>query len=116
MDITAISRYISLILRHHPEVIGITVAYEGAWADTAALLSGVQRRYPQLDMALLEYIVATDKKQRYSFSADKPASAPIRGIPSRLTWDSRRRFRRSFSTTARQRTPRLPFSGKACGA
>lgn len=39
MNLTAISRYISLILRHKPEVIGITLDEHG-WADVDALIRG----------------------------------------------------------------------------
>ena len=62
------SKYISLILRHQPEVIGITLDEHG-WADTDALIEGVNRTYP-LTMEILEEIVRTDEKQRYSFNED----------------------------------------------
>ena len=63
------SKYISLILRHKPEVIGITLDEHG-WANVAELIEGVSRTHP-LDMETLERIVAEDEKQRYSFSEDK---------------------------------------------
>ena len=63
------SKFISLILRHRPEVIGITLDEHG-WASVAELLAGISRTRP-LDMAGLEEIVRTDEKQRYSFNADK---------------------------------------------
>ncbi len=63
------SKYISLILRHKPEVIGITLDEHG-WADVDALIEGVNRTHP-LDMERLERIVAEDEKQRYSFNEDK---------------------------------------------
>ena len=63
------SKYISLILRHKPEVIGITLDEHG-WANVGELLAGVSRTHP-LDMAGLEEIVRTDEKQRYSFNEDK---------------------------------------------
>ena len=63
------SKFISLILRHKPEVIGITLDEHG-WANVDALIAGVNRTKP-LDMAGLEEIVRTDEKQRYSFNADK---------------------------------------------
>lgn len=62
-------KYISLILRHKPQVIGITLDEHG-WADVGELLEGVSRTHP-LDMAGLEKIVAEDNKQRYSFNEDK---------------------------------------------
>ena len=64
-----ISRFISLILRHKPETIGITLDEHG-WTDTARLIAGIRNHYP-LDMALLEEIVREDDKGRYSFNADK---------------------------------------------
>ena len=63
------SRFISLILRHKPEIIGITLDEHG-WADVEALIRGISACQP-LDMAMLERIVAEDDKQRYSFNADK---------------------------------------------
>ena len=63
------SKFISLILRHRPEVIGITLDEHG-WASVDELLAGISRTRP-LDMAGLEEIVRTDEKQRYSFNADK---------------------------------------------
>ena len=63
------SKYISLLLRHKPETIGITLDEHG-WANVDELIEGVSRTYP-LDMAALELIVAEDEKQRYSFNEDK---------------------------------------------
>ena len=63
------SKYISLILRHKPEVIGITLDEHG-WANVDELIEGVNRTH-RLDMAMLEDIVRTDEKQRYSFNEDK---------------------------------------------
>ncbi len=62
------SKYISLILRHHPEVIGITLDEHG-WADAEQLIRGVQRTRT-FDREMLKEIVRTDEKQRYSFSPD----------------------------------------------
>ena len=68
-DLTKISKYISLILRHKPEVIGIQLDANG-WANVEALLSGIGRKYP-IDFEVLEEIVRTDNKQRYSFNENK---------------------------------------------
>lgn len=65
------SKFLSLILRHKPEVIGITLDRNG-WADVSELISGVNKSDKYLlDMKTLEEIVRTDEKQRYSFSTDK---------------------------------------------
>lgn len=63
------SKYISLILRHKPEVIGITLDEHG-WANVEELIAGIQKTQ-HMDRALLEEIVQTDLKQRYSFNEDK---------------------------------------------
>ena len=63
------SKYISLILRHKPETIGITLDEHG-WANVSELIAGVNKTHP-LDTEILERIVAEDEKQRYSFNVDK---------------------------------------------
>ena len=64
------SKSISLVLRHQPEVIGITLDEHG-WADVQELIDGINRSEGHtLDMELLEKIVRTDEKQRYSFNED----------------------------------------------
>lgn len=68
-DLIKISRFISLILRHKPEVAGVVLDKNG-WADVDELILGVSKTHI-LDMALLEDIVASDDKQRYSFNEDK---------------------------------------------
>ena len=65
-----LSKFLSLILRHHPETVGITLDPHG-WADVDELILKVNQagRYA-LDKVLLEEIVRTDNKQRYSFNGD----------------------------------------------
>ena len=68
MGYTKVSRFISLILRHKPETIGITLDAHG-WANVNELIKGISKKYP-IDMDILEEIVRTDEKQRYSFNED----------------------------------------------
>ena len=64
------SRFISLILRHKPETIGITLDEHG-WADVQELIDGVDKTEGHtLDREILEEIVRSDEKQRYSFNED----------------------------------------------
>ena len=69
MTLTQTSRYISLILRHKPETIGITLDEHG-WANVDELIAGVNKTHP-LTMELLKEIVRSDEKQRYSFNEDE---------------------------------------------
>lgn len=64
------SKFISLILRHKPETIGISLDEHG-WVDVQELIDGINASgSDHLDMDLLEEIVRTDEKQRYSFNED----------------------------------------------
>ena len=58
-------KFIAFILRHHPEAIGIKLDEHG-WAQTEDLISGIAKSR-KFDMQMLEEIVRTDEKQRYSF-------------------------------------------------
>ena len=69
MSVRDTSKYLCLILRHKPETIGITLDAHG-WANVNDLIKGVNKTH-KLDMEMLEEIVATDDKQRYSFNEDK---------------------------------------------
>lgn len=61
-----LSKYISFILRHHPEAAGIALDDHG-WADVDELIAGVSKTHP-ITREVLEDIVRTDSKQRYAFS------------------------------------------------
>ncbi|WP_026506531.1 RNA 2'-phosphotransferase [Butyrivibrio sp. MC2013] len=63
-----ISKFISLILRHKPEVIGISIDEHG-WANVDDLIAGVSKTMP-LSVEELEDIVKTDNKNRYCFNED----------------------------------------------
>lgn len=64
-----VSRFLCFILRHKPDAVGITLDEHG-WASTRELIHAVSRTHP-LDMEMLEEIVRTDDKMRYSFNEDK---------------------------------------------
>lgn len=66
MKLTEISRFLSLVLRHKPEIIGITLDEHG-WADVEKLIEGISKTRP-FNQEILEEIVRTDDKQRYSFN------------------------------------------------
>lgn len=66
---TKLSKFLSLLLRHHPEIAGIQLDEHG-WADVDDLLAGMNNKGRRIDEALLDEIVASDAKSRYSFSPD----------------------------------------------
>ncbi len=69
MSLNDISKFISLILRHKPETIGISLDEHG-WANVDELIEGISKTN-DFNMEMLEEIVRTDNKQRYSFNDDK---------------------------------------------
>jgi len=69
MSLNETSKFIALILRHKPEVIGIKLDEHG-WANVDELIAGIAKTRT-FDKAMLEEIVRTDSKQRYSLNEDK---------------------------------------------
>ncbi len=88
----------SLILRHKPEIIDISLDEHG-WAAVNELINGIARNNEGFDMATLEEIVKTDNKQRYSFNADKTLIRANQGhsIPVDVEFGRERAARVSLS-------------------
>jgi len=66
-QITHISKFLSLVLRHQPETIGIQLDQNG-WADIEELLDRAKKHGIQFDRELLNHIVATNSKKRFAFN------------------------------------------------
>jgi putative RNA 2'-phosphotransferase len=64
-----LSKFLSLILRHEPERVGLELDAAG-WAGVAELLAAVNRHGVSLTLEQLQHIVATSDKKRYAFSED----------------------------------------------
>lgn len=61
-----ISKFLSLVLRHQPQKINITLD-ENGWTDVETLITQANKAGIQLDQTLLKYIVETNPKQRFTF-------------------------------------------------
>ncbi|TAE18246.1 MAG: RNA 2'-phosphotransferase [Bacteroidetes bacterium] len=61
-----LSRFLSLVLRHKPEEIGITLDAQG-WVAVDTLLQALNDRKHPIDRAKLEQIVAENNKKRFAF-------------------------------------------------
>ena len=68
-DDVSLGRFISLILRHKPETIGIKLDGEG-WADVDELIAGINAAGHTIDRETLERIVRENNKKRYTLSSD----------------------------------------------
>src|SRR6478672_11499013 len=63
------SKFLSLVLRHEPELIGITLD-EAGWVAVDELLAGCARQGRAISRAELAEIVRTSDKQRFALSED----------------------------------------------
>ena len=66
---TEISKFLSFVLRHSPDAIGITLDLEG-WTDIAALIAAAAKDGKQLDRDLIQAVVTISDKKRFAISED----------------------------------------------
>ncbi|WP_298509637.1 RNA 2'-phosphotransferase [uncultured Kordia sp.] len=65
-----ISKFLSYVLRHNPDKLGITLD-ENGWTSVAILLEKINVGEYSLSMETLEEVVATNNKKRFAFNEDK---------------------------------------------
>lgn len=65
---TKISRFLSLILRHAPETVGLTLE-ENGWVKVDDLIRACRRNGKEITLAELREVVAANDKKRFSFDA-----------------------------------------------
>jgi putative RNA 2'-phosphotransferase len=65
-----ISKFLSLVLRHHPEKIGIALD-ENGWADVDELLSKMTAAGTAINKEILNEVVITNDKQRFAFNSNQ---------------------------------------------
>ena len=63
------SKFLSLVLRHQPETIGITLDDAG-WVTVEELLTALARHGRALTREQLNFVVENNDKQRFAFSDD----------------------------------------------
>src|SRR4051812_22058414 len=66
---TRISKFLSLVLRHEPEKVGLKLDPEG-WVEVEALLAGCRERGMGMSREDLEEVVASNAKKRFALSED----------------------------------------------
>ena len=62
----SISKFLSLVLRHRPETIGIQLD-EAGWADVNELLAAMKQNGRELSPSMLKTLVSQNDKQRFDF-------------------------------------------------
>jgi putative RNA 2'-phosphotransferase len=66
---TRVSKFLSLVLRHKPEEIGLQLNDEG-WVPIEDLINNSKRKGFELTVELIKRIVEDNDKKRFSFSED----------------------------------------------
>ena len=66
MDMKKVSINLSYMLRHSTDPLYINL--EGGWADVQTIINSIKEKYPEVNIDILEQIVADDTKGRYSFN------------------------------------------------
>jgi putative RNA 2'-phosphotransferase len=65
-EIIRTSKFLSLVLRHQPERVGLKLDSAG-WTTVTELLEAVNRHGVALTLEQLKHIVATSDKKRFAF-------------------------------------------------
>ena len=76
-DIEA-SKFMSYVLRHNPNAIGLNVDNEG-WVEINALIEGTQLANKNFDLALIKKIVLENDKKRFVISDDELRIRAVQG-------------------------------------
>ncbi|XVN13483.1 RNA 2'-phosphotransferase [Pseudomonas corrugata] len=63
------SKFLSYVLRHEPQAIGLQLDSEG-WADIESLIAGAAEDGRPLNMDLIQAVVSSSDKKRFSLSDD----------------------------------------------
>ncbi|AKA21818.1 RNA 2'-phosphotransferase [Pseudomonas chlororaphis] len=75
------SKFLSYVLRHEPQAIGLELDSEG-WARIDALIDGAAREGRQLTPELIAEVVASNDKKRFALSADQQRIRAVQGHSS----------------------------------
>lgn len=68
-SLVSIGKFLSYVLRHKPESIGIQLDNNG-WVDIDVLIAACNKHNHKIDKQIIEKIVQTNDKKRYAISSD----------------------------------------------
>lgn len=67
--LTKVSKYLSFVLSHHPEAIGVTLDAEG-WLDVEELVTAANEAGKSITLDQVKEIIATSEVKRFTMSED----------------------------------------------
>lgn len=73
-----LSRYLSYVLRHEPQTIGLQLEKDG-WADIDSLIAGAGRDGRAIDLSMIRAVVETSPKKRFALSDDFQRIRAVQG-------------------------------------
>lgn len=76
--LTDSSKFLSFVLRHEPQSIGLALDSEG-WANMDALIAAAGQHGRSLDRPLIEQVVSTSDKKRFALSTDDACIRAVQG-------------------------------------
>jgi len=80
--LTEVSKFLSFVLRHEPQAIGLTLDVEG-WGSVNALLAGAAQQGQALTRELIEQVVVTSDKKRFELSDGGQRIRAVQGHSTR---------------------------------
>ncbi len=109
-----VSKFLSYVLRHQPESIGLTLDSEG-WANLDSLIACAAKKGRILDLPLIRLVVENSDKKRFSISDDGGYIRAVQGHSSKQVDISyEEQTRHSIFTMARQHVLSLQLIKTDC--
>jgi putative RNA 2'-phosphotransferase len=81
-----LSRFLSLVLRHKPEIIGLKLNTNG-WVDTDNLVSAMKSKETDFNFDTLDEIVRNNDKKRFEYNTDKSQIRACQGHSQEVDLD-----------------------------
>ena len=88
-DLTALSRFLAYVLRHHPAAIGVDLD-QGGWISIDTLLGAAEHHGHSIDPDTLDQILTTMDKRRFETRDGKVRAAQGHSIPVDLELSPRK--------------------------
>jgi putative RNA 2'-phosphotransferase len=76
--LTETSKFLSYVLRHSPQALGLELDSEG-WADVDTLITHAASQGRSLSVSLIQEVVSTNDKKRFSLSTDGKRIRAVQG-------------------------------------
>jgi putative RNA 2'-phosphotransferase len=103
-----VSKYMSYLLRHNPEGLGMD---EEGFVDFEELLVKLRRIYPEADMQLIREIVERSDRRRFGIRDGRIRALYGHSIPVRISFEEDREIDILYHGTTREAAPRILREG-----